>query len=200
MQHQGSVSRILEGLKAGQESAARELWERYCAQLTRQARKKLQHNRRRIADENDIAQSAFFSLCLGARKGRFPGLEDRDSLWRLLVFITAQKAADLIAYEKRKRRGEAKVRGHSFIAGPDGQGSFDALAASAPGPATLQIWAEEYERLLDRLKDDTLKKIAVMRVEGVTIEEIADKLGCARRTVHRKLDLIKKLMLADTQA
>ena len=200
MPNQGSVSRMLHGLKAGDESAAREVWERYCAQLTRHARKKLRHNRRRIADENDIAQSAFISLCLGARKGRFPGLDDRESLWRLLVFITAQKAADLIAYEKRKRRGEGKTRGNSFIAGPDGQGSFDALAASAPGPATLQIWAEEYERLLDRLKDDKLKKIAVMRVEGVTIDKIADKLGCARRTIHRKLDLIKKLLLADAQA
>jgi DNA-directed RNA polymerase specialized sigma24 family protein len=196
MPHQGSVSRLVEGLKAGEESAARELWERYCAQLTRQARKKLKHNRRRIADENDIAQSAFLSLCLGARKGRFPGVQDRDSLWRLLVFITAQKAADLIAYETKKKRGEGKVRGHSFVVGPDGRGSFDALAAPAPGPATLKVWAEEYERLLDRLNDETLKKIAVLRVEGCTIDEIADQLGCARRTIHRKLDLIKKLLLA----
>jgi DNA-directed RNA polymerase specialized sigma24 family protein len=196
---QGSVSRALEGLKAGEETAARELWERYCAELTRQARKKLRHNRRRIADENDIAQNAFLSLCLGARQGRFPDLQDRDSLWRLLVFITAQKAADFIAYEKRKKRGEAKVRGHSYFSSKEEQGGFDAVIAQTPGPATLQVWAEEYEQLLDKLKDDTLKKIAVWRLEGATIDEIADKLGCAHRTVDRKLDLIKKVLLAETK-
>jgi len=200
MAQKGSVSQVLEGLKAGEESAARELWERYCAQLTRQARKKLRQNRRRMADEDDIAQSAFLSLCLGARKGRFPDLQDRDSLWRLLVFITAQKAADLIAYEKKKKRDSGRVRGHSSFAGMEGEGGFDAIAASTPGPATLQLWAEEYKRLLDRLKDDTLKKIAVWKLEGATIEEIANKLGCAHRTVDRKLDLIKKLLLAETRA
>jgi DNA-directed RNA polymerase specialized sigma24 family protein len=197
MADQGSVSRVLEGLKAGEESAARELWERYCAQLTRQARKKLRYNRRRIADENDVAQGAFLSLCLGARKGRFPALRDRDSLWRLLLFITAQKAADLITYEKRKKRGSGRVHGHSFFAGKEGEDSFDALVAPTPSPATLQVWAEEYERLLGRLKEETLKKIAIMRLEGYTSDEIAEKLGCARRTVARKLDLIKKLLIAE---
>ena len=111
------------------------------------------------------------------------------------MFITAQKAADLIAYEKKKKRGEGKVRGHSFFLGEEGHGAFDAAVAPTPGPATLQLWAEEYERLLNRLEDETLKKIAVWRMEGCTIDEIADRLGCARRTVHRKLDLIKKLLL-----
>ena len=45
-----------------------------------------------------------------------------------------------------------------------------------------------------------LKKIAVWRLEGATIDEIADKLGCAHRTVDRKLDLIKKVLLAETKA
>jgi hypothetical protein len=106
---------MLPGLKAGEETAARNLWERYCDRLTGLARKKLRHNRRRVMDEDDIALSAYKSLCLGARKGRFPALQDRNNLWALLVFITAQKTADLIAYEMREIRGAGKVRGNSFF-------------------------------------------------------------------------------------
>jgi len=149
MSPQESVSHWLEGLKGGEERAAAELWERYCDRLTRLARKKLGNMPRRVADEEDIAQSAFKSLCLGARKGRFPALADRDSLWKLLVFITAQKTADQIAYARRKKRGGGKVRGNSAVAGGDAgsdKGDFDRFFGKSPGPATLNIWAEEYDR------------------------------------------------------
>src|SRR5262249_12299079 len=109
----GSVSRLLEGFKAGDDAAVRSLWDRYCGRLVRLARGKLRKTGRRVADEEDVALSAFHSLCLGARRGRFPALADRDGLWGLLVFITAQKAADWVAHERRKKRGAGKVRGDS---------------------------------------------------------------------------------------
>jgi DNA-binding CsgD family transcriptional regulator len=34
-------------------------------------------------------------------------------------------------------------------------------------------------------------------MEGYTNDEIADRLGCARRTVARRLDLIKKVWEAE---
>ena len=52
--------------------------------------------------------------------------------------------------------------------------------------------AEETRRLLGRLGDDQLRQIALDRMEGYTTEEIADRLGCARRTVARRLDLIRQ--------
>ena len=91
MSPEGSVSRLLDGFKAGDEAAVRSLWERYCDRLVRLARHRLRNTGRRVADEEDVALSAFHSLCLGARRGRFPDLADRDGLWGLLVFITAQK-------------------------------------------------------------------------------------------------------------
>src|SRR5260370_41049027 len=118
-----------------------------------------------MGDEDDGAQCAFLSLCLGARKGRFPDLQDRNNLWGLLVFITAQKTADLIANDMRKKRGEGKVRGHSFFTGKDAAGGFDAMRGRSPGPATLNVWKEEDERLLERLKDETLKRIAVLKMQ-----------------------------------
>jgi IS30 family transposase len=58
------------------------------------------------------------------------------------------------------------------------------------------VWAEEYERLIDRLGDDTLRKIAELSVQGYKIDEIAEQLGRARRTIQLKLQLIREICLA----
>jgi RNA polymerase sigma factor (sigma-70 family) len=196
-----SVSHWLEGLKTGDSQAAAALWERYCDRLVRLARQKLRHASRRVVDEEDIALSAFNSLCVGARDGRFPALADRGGLWGLLVFITAQKAADWLAHERRQKRGGGKVRGNSaLVAGkPASAGDdFDRLFANSPGPATLNILAAEYERLLNSLGDETLRHIAELRVQGYTVDEIAEQFDVARRTIHRKLHLIRKILRAET--
>jgi DNA-directed RNA polymerase specialized sigma24 family protein len=202
MSPEGSVSRLFEGLKAGDDAAVRSLWERYCGRLVGLARQKLRNTGRRVADEEDIALSAFHSLCLGARGGRFPALADRDGLWGLLVFITAQKAADWAAYARRQKRGGGKVRGHSALdGGPAGshEDGFDRVLSQSPGPAMLNVWAEEYGRLLDRLGNETLRQVAELKVQGYTVEEIAERLGLARRTVHRKIHLIRKTWLAEAR-
>ena len=60
--------------------------------------------------------------------------------------------------------------------------------------------ADETARLLDRLGDDSLRQIALWRMEGYTSDEIAGRLGCARRTVARRLDLIREIWGADADA
>ncbi len=108
---QGSVSRWLGDLKAGDAAAAQPLWERYFARLVGLARAKLRGARRggAAADEEDAALSAFNSFCAGVACGRFPQLADRDDLWRLLVVITAEgwcpgSARDAPETRRRSRR------------------------------------------------------------------------------------------------
>jgi hypothetical protein len=94
------------------------------------------------------------------------------------------------------------VRGHSALeGGPAGshEGGFDRVLSRSPGPATLNVWAEEYGRLLDRLGDGTLRQVAELKVQGYKVEEIAERLGLARRTIHRKIDLIRKAWLAEVR-
>jgi DNA-directed RNA polymerase specialized sigma24 family protein len=50
---------------------------------------------------------------------------------------------------------------------------------------------EQYVRLLDMLRNDQLREIAVLRIEGYTIDEIAVQVGIGRRAIERKLKLIR---------
>ena len=45
--------------------------------------------------EEDLALEVFNSFVQGAKRGRFPHLDDRTDLWQVLVMLTAQKAINL---------------------------------------------------------------------------------------------------------
>ncbi len=51
---------------------------------------------------------------------------------------------------------------------------------------------EEYQRLLRMLRNDSMRQIAVWRMEGESNEEIAQRLGTTVRSVERKLNRIRE--------
>src|SRR5262249_7845636 len=110
MPDKGSISRWLGQLQDGDSLAIQNVWQRYFHRLVSPARKKLLYGPRQMADEEDVALSAFDSFCRNAEQGRFPQLSDRDSLWRLLVTFTLRKAAHHLRDEARLKRGGARVR------------------------------------------------------------------------------------------
>jgi DNA-directed RNA polymerase specialized sigma24 family protein len=190
---EGSISRWIGPLKAGEAEAARELWRRYFTTLVRLARERLRGTRRVAADEEDVALSALDSFLAGAAAGRFPRLEDRDDLWRLLVTITTRKAADQVEHERRRKRGGGRVAGESALKGPgdDGPGLAQ-MVGPEPTPELAAMLAEECRRRLEGLRDETLRQVALLKMEGYTDREIAARLDCGLRTVVRKLTLIRK--------
>jgi DNA-directed RNA polymerase specialized sigma24 family protein len=190
-------------LRAGDLAAAQPLWERYFSRLVVVARGRLKRLRRTTAgeDEEDAALSAFNSFCEGAARGRFPQLSDRDDLWRLLVVITARKAMAQIHRERRRKRGGGRVVDEAvlFGHGPGADGSLaglERIAGEGPTPEFAAMMAEECQRLLGALDDDSLRQVALSRMEGYTNDEIAAQLGCARRTVARRLELIRKTWMS----
>jgi DNA-directed RNA polymerase specialized sigma24 family protein len=188
-----SVTRWIDLLKAGDAAAAQPLWQRYFERLVRLARQKLRTAPRRAADEEDVALSAFDSFFQGLKRGRFPQLQDREDLWRLLVVITARKAVNQIHHEARAKRGGGKVRGESALIRPGGdEGGLNEFLGREPTPETAALVTAEFQRLLGLLPDEELRSVALWKMEGYTGEEIAAKLGCARVTVQRMLTLIRQ--------
>ena len=178
------VTAWLGQLRAGDSAAVRPLWEKYFRRLVGLARTRLRATSRRAADEEDVALSAFDSFCRHAEAGRFPDLTDRDSLWRLLATFTLRKAAKHLRAANSLKRGGGAVT-------EDGTGVFEALVSGEPEPALAAEVAEECERLLSALGDPELKRIALLRVDGYTVEEIAARIERAPRAVKRKLSLIR---------
>jgi DNA-directed RNA polymerase specialized sigma24 family protein len=194
------VTHWLCQLQGGDAAAAQQLWERYFRRLVGLARARLRGHPRRAADEEDVALSVFNCLCEGAAQGRFPRLDDRDDLWRLLVTLTERKAYNLARDERRLKRGGGAV----FTAGAlnpseeSSAGEWHRIAGREPTPAFAAEVAEECQRLLDCLADSELQSIAVWRMEGETINEIAVRLGCALATVERRLRLIRQIWESET--
>jgi RNA polymerase sigma factor (sigma-70 family) len=184
MSSDGSITRWIGQLQAGDLAAAQPLWERYFRLLVELARRKL-GAKLRAADEEDVALSAFDSFCRGLKRGRFPDLQDRDNLWKLLVVLTARKACHLLRDEHRLKRGGGQTAGTAQ--------ELEQVVGQEPSPEFAAELAENCQRLLDLLGDDELRTVALIKMEGYTTEEIAGQLHCAPRTVERKLRLIRRL-------
>jgi DNA-directed RNA polymerase specialized sigma24 family protein len=192
----GSVTSWLDDLKAGDLDAAQKLWERYFGALVRLAHARLRTTSRVAEDEEDAALSAFDSFCAAAAEGRFPRLDDRDDLWRILVSLTSRKAVNQFRRQRWQKRDTARVAGEAALGGADGDRAFlDRLAGPEPSPDFAALVADEWRHRLESLRDDSLRQVAVMRLEGFTNDEIAERLGCGRRTVARKLELIRRRWL-----
>lgn len=194
----GSVTHWMVAVRLGDDEAAQRLWEHYFGELVRLARRKLKaHRLRPDRDEEDLALSAFNSVCGGLARGRFPRLKDRGDLWRLLVEVTARKVIDHAQHQLRAKRGGGKVVGESdlnFKDRSDLPGGIEQVVGREPTPAFAALVAEELKRLLDALGGNPLRRIAVMKMEGYTDQEVAESLGVDRRTVARKLVIIRKTL------
>src|SRR5262249_61877593 len=92
-----------------------------------------------------------------------------------------------------QKRGGGRVAGESALEGPDREGdAFAQLACPAPTPEFAALLADECRRRLDGLRDETLRRIALLKMEGDTDAEVAEQLDVGLRTVVRKLNLIRK--------
>jgi DNA-directed RNA polymerase specialized sigma24 family protein len=193
------VSEWIRRVRAGDEDAAQLIWNRYAEQIVEVARRSFGNESRRVSDEEDVAMLALKSLLAGISSGRFPELDNREQLWRLLMVITTLKAAAVIEHNSRQKRGGGLVRGDSAVgislesSDPSLMAGFDRFPSEKPAPDIAALMADETHRLISSLPDATAQQIAVMKMEGHTHEEIADKLGCNVRTVERRLKQIREL-------
>ncbi len=192
MSSEHSISQWIASLKVGDSRAVEQLWRRYKDRLTELAKRRLATMPKGAADEEDVAQSVFLSLYRGAAAGRFDDVRNRDELWWLLLAITKQKTVDLARRQAAKKRGGGRVAAeynHGDASGAEGL--FEQLINDEPSPDLLVMLEEQAKRLLGLLRDDRMRQIAISRVEGYTVVEIAAELAVSTRSIERKLQLIR---------
>ncbi|TWU49151.1 ECF sigma factor [Rubripirellula reticaptiva] len=190
-----AFAELLEKVRDGDEQATTQLWESYFQQLVRVAAKRLPLNLRRSGDEEDIAISAFHSFIAGIRRDQFPDLSGPENLWGLLITLTSRKSQAHLRRQTRQKRGGGKVRGESVFLNHAGELTSGGIGGITGGSDAADIHAELAEAcdgLLDQLEDEQLKQIAIMRMDGYLVDEIATRLELSKRAVERRLQLIRR--------
>jgi DNA-directed RNA polymerase specialized sigma24 family protein len=179
--------------------AQKRLHDRYWLDLIRFARSRLQGTLRRIGDEEDVALEALSALFRGIRDASFARLDDREDLWQLLAMLVRRRAIDLRRYERTHdhfQQGEsalmAKDRADSSAEG------MKQVAGDTPSPEEYSQLQEAFRRRLEQLARPEyaqyeLQRIAFWKLEARTNDEIAQRLGCATKTVERRLSLIRRI-------
>jgi DNA-directed RNA polymerase specialized sigma24 family protein len=177
-----SVTNWIEQIKASDPVAARELWQRFFARMVAAARQRLASGLRRVADEEDAALSAFLAFQRGAEQGRFPNLTNRDELWNLLFTLTTRAAAGQLRHERRAKRGGGRLGDAAAL---------DNVIDDCPQPDEEAAFQDDLSHALEALGDEQLKHIALARLEGCGIAEIAQSMNVAQVTIRRRLAIIR---------
>lgn len=172
----------INAVRQGDAVAAEHLWQRYFQQLMTQARLRMSNLDRGGYDEEDAAISTFHILCTKLQEGHYATLSDRDELWQLMLTVLIRKVGRRVKYQQAAKRTNGQPKSSP------GAPSIDELPA-----ATNEVISEECFELIALLKDPNLEKVALLKFEGYTNEEIAHKLNRTRRTIQRMLNLIRNL-------
>ncbi|MDP6114732.1 MAG: sigma-70 family RNA polymerase sigma factor [Planctomycetota bacterium] len=193
MASEGSVTQWLAQLKAGDEEALGQIQGRYWKFLVKLADRQLDGAPRRVEDEEDVAQKAFWSFYNSVKDGRIPRLVNRSDLLSLLVVITARRASDQVEHHQRQKRGGGKVRGESALdflnhSTTDARG-LDAVAGDALSPEEEATLNDSYRQYLDELPEK-FREFAELYIAGFTYPEIAEAMDCSERTVARRIPMI----------
>jgi RNA polymerase sigma factor (sigma-70 family) len=195
MSSSGSVTTWIQQLQTGEETALAKLHQRYWPWLVSLARKRLKGVSGRAADEEDVAQDAFWSFYRRLRSGGVFCLASRHDLLALLTHIVTCKAINQIAHDLGvQKRGGGKVRGESelgSLAGMFPSVGLEEAADAGPTPLEQTILNDCYQHYINRLPE-RLRAFAELYLAGYTHREIAARMGCVERTVERKIPLILK--------
>lgn len=262
-----SITLILDQLRQAvteddRQAAAAELYRYYRGHVERIARGRLMPGGG-LADEEDVAQSAFRSFFDRIESGQLDALVTGGQAWAILARLTRNKAIDSVRYDNAVCRGGEGLRTPAELSKGDSAKSsrikiLSPSASASTAPATppshrsaceskrgfdvnrLSIGddpttsvsssridtktkrrsgrREDYpldavrdrnqrsgeeqaaskeaiEKFLEQLSEATLRGIVSLKLHGFTNDEIAEQLGCATRTIERKLNLIRRLWI-----
>lgn len=174
---------LLRRYRSGHADAATALYIRYANRLQRIA-----HNQTdpRIAvqvDPEGIVQSVFRTFFRRASDGHYDVIESEE-LWKLFLVIALNKIRRSANFHRAAKRDAANTLslddGFSQIANENDQMALNALRMTIN-----EILADV---------PDKQRNVALLRIQGFEVGEIAEKVGRSKRSVERMLQDFRKLL------
>jgi RNA polymerase sigma-70 factor (ECF subfamily) len=181
MDEVNSFAKLMGQLRAGDDRAAAEVFQRFSQRLIALARTHLDSWVRRKEDPEDVVQSVYKSFFARCEAGRFD-LVSWNDLWSLLTAITLRKCADRVDHVRAKRRDALREAGDADLAEHNDP---------EPTPLEALVLTETVETLF-RAFDAEDHPIIELSLQGYTTSEISVTVGRAERTVRRVREHVKK--------
>jgi len=177
---------LVDQLRAGDDAAATEVFNRFARRILGLARQQLHATVRSKVDPEDVLQSVFRSFFNRQREGRF-AIENWDSLWGILMVMTLRKCRRRIQYYKAGRRDAQRETRWDPEMGGEGEAGF---FARDPTPSEAAMLLDLVGRLMRDLPEED-RAVLTLHLQGCTIAEIKAKTGRAMRTIRRVLERIR---------
>jgi RNA polymerase sigma-70 factor (ECF subfamily) len=183
-----SFDDVMARLRAGDESAAAEVFNRFGRRLRTLAGQRLDRLLRSKVDPEDILQSVYLSFFRHHAQGQYD-LQSWDSLWGMLTVITLRKCGHRVRHFRCAGRN---VKREIVLPAPSGELSveFEAIGHD-PTPSEATRLAETLEQIMRELTERE-RVILALSLQGHTTSEISDQVDRTERTVQRVLQRVRK--------
>jgi RNA polymerase sigma-70 factor (ECF subfamily) len=173
-----SIQRLIERIQQGSHEAARELTETYGPYLQRYVRRFIGRELRNRFDSLDFVQLVWASFF--CEPANVPTVESPGQLAAYLARMAQHKVID---EGRRLQNAKSDARREQRI---EGRAEFTPLYGRDPTPSAVAIFQEQYDALVTQ-QPQTVSRVAQLRFEGATYEEIAQELQISERHARRAI-------------
>ena len=176
-------------LADGDEQVTTDYWNLFGSRIRALADNNLTGNLHRRVEPDDIANSACRTFLRRAKAGQF-ALPDSESLWRLMCTITLAKTSAYARYHLAQKRGIQRESSTQAGSGALSRPVVESLASKTPSPEEIVDFQDQFLHLMNSF-DAESQQIVHLKLEQHTNAHIAEQMGCAERTVRRKIKQVQ---------
>ena len=169
---------LLERFQRGQDDAATQLYLRYAERLHALTAAQVGPDLKTRLDPEDIVQSIFRTFFRRAAAGEYE-VPEGEELWKLFLVIALNKVRSIGIHHHRAKRDSRQTTGGT---------AFEAAVSRRHGYDSNSL------TILRMVIDDALaglpksqREVIALRIEGHEVNEIAERVGRARRSIERIL-------------
>jgi RNA polymerase sigma factor (sigma-70 family) len=180
-----SLDELIAEIAEGSHSAVWELMDRYYSNVQRIVRRNLPVAIRSKVDSTDIVQSVWHSLLR-----RPPQLNSTDAFLSYLISMAKNKIIEkhrryVGTHARDVRRERPLAIGRQ--SDEDAAGPIDSLPSHGNTPSAVAIAREAWNSAIESA-GDRARQIVELRLQGLRLDDVAERLGISTSTVRRTLD------------
>lgn len=175
---------LLRRLKAGEQDAATELYQRYAGHLRTLAASQTSPALSSRLDPDDIVQSVFRTFFRRVGKDQYI-VPEGDDLWKLFLVIALHKIRNAAIHHRAAKRDVTQT----VLIGEN----IRYISAAVMDDTGLTVLNLVIQEALNTLPE-AARRIVALRIEGHGVAEIANETGRSKRSVERVLQQFRDEM------